>query len=267
MDAIESVSLEELIDQAGIAIPADRRALLVAYRDALFAWNQHTNLTAVRDLPGIDRRLILESLRLVGPIRDLPAIDAATASRSLLDLGTGGGIPGMVLAIALPDHQVTLMDSTGKKIAFIKRFIDEAGIANATAIQGRAEEFGHKPRFRLQFDLVTARAVATLPVLLELGLPFLRIGGHLVLPKGVDLDDELADGNRAGAILGGSFVSTATLPPVGSTVDTRLVIVRKDATTPRTYPRRTGVPAKSPLGSLPQVQHPSRHGCSGKGQS
>jgi 16S rRNA (guanine527-N7)-methyltransferase len=116
---------------------------------------------------------------------------------------------------------------------------------------GRAEELGHDPRWRNQVDLVTARAVASLPALLELGLPLLRTGGYLVLPKGLAIDEELVQATRAAALLGADIVSANPLPDVGSTINTRLVIVRKTATTPRTYPRRAGIPARTPLGTAP----------------
>jgi 16S rRNA (guanine527-N7)-methyltransferase len=244
----EGRSFDELITALVPELGDHRRLMLGAYRDALYQHNQHTNLTAVRDLPGIERRLIVESLRLVPTIRDLPRIDAI-GRQSLIDIGTGGGLPGMVIAIACPELDVTLMDATGKKVAFLDTVIRNLSLSNAVTIHGRAEEIAREPKYRMQFDIGTARAVSSLPALLELGLPFLRTGGHLVLPKGTAIDDELTAAERAGAILGGSVLSTALLPDAGSSIETRLVIVRKTSTTPRTYPRRTGVPAKSPLGT------------------
>jgi len=243
-------SLTELIAGTGIDLVPRQVANLAAYRDLLFERNRQTNLTAVRDLPGIERRLVIESLRLVAPLRALPRIDTA-GSPALLDVGTGGGIPGMVLAIACPDLNVFLLDATGKKVAFLDDVRRELDLPNVTTLHGRAEEIGHQPRFRNGFDLVTARAVSALPTLLELGLPFLRTGGHMVLPKGLDIDGELDAGFRAAAILGAEILSSDVLPPSESTIETRLVLVRKTSITPRAYPRRAGIPAKSPLGTEP----------------
>ena len=245
-------SLETLLAAAGFSPSSRQIAQLEAYRDLLHLRNQVTNLTAVRDLNGIERRLILESARLVAPILSLPHGPANGAPR-LLDLGTGGGIPGMVLAIACPELRVTLLDATGKKVAFLGEAIQALELEHVSTLHGRAEEIGHDPRWRNQFDIVTARAVATLPALLELGLPLVRTGGHLVLPKGTGIEDELQQAERAAAILGAGIVSAELLPDAGSTIDTRLVIVRKVATTPGTCPRRSGLPTRNPLGAAPHA--------------
>jgi 16S rRNA (guanine527-N7)-methyltransferase len=247
-----SASMAALLAATGFPLSPRQVAKLEAYRNLLHSRNQTTNLTAVRDLPGIERRLILESLRLVAPILSLPRTDHR-ATRRLLDLGTGGGIPGMILAIACPDLRVTLLDATGKKVAFLDDAIRELGLDNVSTHHGRAEEIGHEPRWRNQFDIVTARAVASLPALLELGLPLVRTGGHLVLPKGSEIDAELQQAERAAALLRADIVSADLLPDAGSTIETRLVIARKIATTPRTYPRRSGLPVRSPLGSAPDA--------------
>ncbi len=252
-------SLGTLIQDAGMSLDGDQLRQLAMYRELLFTSNQTTNLTAVRDLAGIERRLILESLRLVAPLRKLPGIDTSSR-RSVIDLGTGGGLPGLVLAIACPEYSVFLLDATGKKVAFLDRVVQSLSLANATTIHARAEEIGHQPRYRNAFDIVSARAVATLPALLELGLPLLRTGGHLLLPKGTAIDDELAAGHRAAAILGGEIVSADLLPDAGSTIETRLVIARKRSPTPAAYPRRTGIPSKSPLGVDVPGNGPGRRG-------
>ncbi len=153
---------------------------LVLYRDMLYDRNKVVNLTAVRDFEGIERRLILESLRIRDRVREL----VGKPEGRIMDLGSGGGIPGIVLAIAIPEYTFTLLDATGKKVAFLRECIDELGLENATAVQGRAEELAHDIEWRSSFDLVTARAVTSLSALLELGLPFVRMKGWLVLPKG-----------------------------------------------------------------------------------
>lgn len=242
-----AMPLAQVLGRSGAPLDENQIGQLATYRDLLFTANQSVNLTAVRDLAGIERRLILESLRLVSPLRSL--LDpAGPGRRSLTDLGTGGGLPGVVLAIACPELSVYLLDAAGKKVAFLDRVVQSLGLTNATAIHGRAEEIGHQPRYRNGFDVVTARALSTLPALLEFGLPLVRMGGHLVLPKGTEIDDELAAGERAARLLGGEIVSSDLLPDAGSTVDTRLVIARKTSPTPATYPRRPGIPSRSPLG-------------------
>jgi len=219
-------------------------AALMRYRDLLHARNQVVNLTAVRDFEGIERRLILESLRLASRFAEL----APPGSR-VMDLGSGGGIPGIILAIAFPDHRFALLDATGKKVAFLRDCIAELGLDNAEGVHGRAEELAHQLEWRAAFDLVTARAVTSLSALLELGLPFIRQKGWMLLPKGPDIDEELRVGRKAAGKLGGTITEASFLPQVGSLVETRLVLVRKDAPTPGNFPRRVGVPARSPLGT------------------
>lgn len=225
-------------------VTAEQIRQLLAYRDVLHEMNQKVNLTAVRDFDGIERRLILESLRLAPTVREF-----AGESGRVLDLGSGGGIPGIILAIALPDLQFTLLDATGKKVKFQQDAIDGTGITNTVAVQGRAEELGHDIDWRNSFDAVTARAVTSLSALMELGLPFVSMKGWLILPKGIDIDEEMGIAQKAAGKLGGTIVSSDVLPEAESDVDTRLVLVRKDQATPVSFPRRVGLPARSPLGS------------------
>jgi 16S rRNA (guanine527-N7)-methyltransferase len=246
----EHPPLADLVERIDHPLPDGAVGRLARYRDLLLQRNERTNLTAVRDAFGIDRRLIIESLRLAPILASIVEDQDAGGSR-LLDLGTGGGVPGVVLAIAFPDVQVTLLDATRKKTDFLDEVIGDLNLPNAKTLNGRAEDFAHQPRWRNQFDLVTARAVASLPTILELAAPFLRTGGKMLLPKGTDIDEELVQAERAAPLLGIEIASTSLLPDAGSTIDTRLVIARKLATTPRTYPRRAGIPARQPLGASP----------------
>lgn len=223
---------------------------LMTYRDMLYARNKVVNLTAVRDFDGIERRLVMESLRIRERVREL----VRKPEGRIMDLGSGGGIPGIVLAIAIPEYSFTLLDATGKKVAFLRECIEELDLTNTTAVQGRAEELAHEIEWRSAFDVVTARAVTSLSALLELGLPFVRMKGWLVLPKGPDINDEMSIAKKAAGKLGGTILEASFLPEVGSLVDTRLVLVRKDIPTPGGFPRRVGLPAKAPLGTQQERQ-------------
>ena len=220
---------------------------LDTFRDALFEHNKTTNLTAIRDLDGIERRLIRESVRLVRPLESVLPPEMGRRPR-VLDIGTGGGLPGLVLAIALPDIEFTLLDATGKKIAFVQHVIDQIGLTNARTIHDRAEAIARDPALRETFDVAVARAVTSLPALIELGLPLVRLGGHLLLPKGTAIDDELREGKIAAATVGGRILHAAKLPDEGSGIATRLVMVKKTVPTSEIYPRRAGLPSRNPIG-------------------
>jgi 16S rRNA (guanine527-N7)-methyltransferase len=217
---------------------------LQEYRDMLLQRNSRTNLTAVRDASGVDRRLIDESLRL------LPALDAnVDDGDEVIDIGTGGGVPGIPLAIARPEIRWTLIDATAKKIAFLQDVIGVIGLSNVVLYHGRAEELAHEPHLRGRYALLTARAVSSLSALMEMGLPLVKVGGTLLLPKGMEIDEELEIASRAGPELGGEIASAEALPDADTGVETRLVIVTKRTMTSPLYPRRSGVPSRSPLGT------------------
>jgi 16S rRNA (guanine527-N7)-methyltransferase len=172
-------------------------------------------------------------------------------SLAVLDLGTGAGFPGLPLAIYQPQLDVTLLDSTRKKIDFVNSVVAALGLGNAAGLVGRAEWLARQGGGRAKYDRVVTRAVSSLPVLIELSLPLLKVGGVLVAQKGPITEAELESGRRAAAELGGVLDSAEpfVLPVLG---DPRtLVCVRKTRATPERYPRREGVPAKHPLFSGP----------------
>ena len=239
VDVVASANAAE-----GFGLSDDQLRQLAAYRDLVLDWNQRFNLTAVKDPAEVDRRLVLDALRL------LPALDRAIAGIAqprLVDVGSGAGFPGLVLRIARPDLGVTLLDATGKKVRFLDHAATELGLDHVAAVHGRAEELARDWSHRGQYDLATARAVAALPTLLEYVVPFLRVGGLALLPKGLDIDAELASAQEAARLLHARIVSADAL--AGGT--TRLVVVEKTRPTADAFPRRAGLPSQEPLGSKP----------------
>jgi 16S rRNA (guanine527-N7)-methyltransferase len=228
----------------GVELDPLASARFTRYRDLLLERNAHVNLTAIRQPVEIERRLYLDALAM------LPAIDAFLETEGqncqarLIDIGSGAGFPGLVLKIARPALDVTLVDATAKKVAFVGDVIADLELAGVRAVHGRAEELGQNPRYREQFEIATARAVASLPVLLEFVLPFLDVGGRAFLPKGLAIDDELTAGRRAAKRLGAEIVSSERV----LSGETRLIIAHKTTLTAKAYPRHTGIPARSPLG-------------------
>ena len=242
------VTFAEAAARAGVALDATQLDRFARYRDLLLDHNTRVNLTAITDPAAVERRLFLDALSMV------PAIDAyarlvaadvvfATTLR-LVEVGSGAGFPGLPIQIARPELDVTLIEATGKKASFLTRVTAELGLHGATVIHGRAEEVAHDTAHRATYDLATARAVASLPALLELCMPLLREGGRALFPKGTDLAEELAAGRRAAPLVGARIIAADRLPDA----ETRLVVADKTGPTPKRYPRRAGIPAREPLG-------------------
>lgn len=232
----------------GVVLSREQHDRFTRYRRLLLAWNDRFNLTAVTDPIEVERRLFLDALRMVPALDDaIRRWGSGADSIALADVGSGAGFPGLALKIVRPALQVTLIEATGKKVAFLQSAIEDLRLDEAVAVHGRAEDIGRDPAYRARFEMVTARAVAALPALLELCVPLLRVGGRALLPKGTDLDDELRAGHRAAPVLGARIDGAVALPGSG----TRLVTVTKTGDTPALYPRRPGIPAKEPLGGTP----------------
>lgn len=214
--------------------------------------NAHINLTAITEPERVELLHFADSLAVVPAVDEYVRLiggDVAMLSQvRVLDVGSGAGFPGIPLAIVRPRVSVALLEATGKKVAFLRRAADELGLDNITALNLRAEEAAQHPTLRGHMDIVLARAVARLAVLLEYCLPFVRPGGFVLALKSGDLADELAEGARAAALLGGTVRDPQ---PVAIPGLEGHVIVRIDKTgeTPAQYPRRTGIPGKRPLGA------------------
>lgn len=206
---------------------------LERYLDALIATNAAFNLTAVTDRDEAWTKHVADSLSLAPELRELGA-------RSVVDVGSGGGLPGIPLACALPDCTFTLLEATGKKARFLEDTARALGLANVRVVAERAETFGQGAG-RARFDAATSRAVSRLPVLLELTLPLVRVGGASLAIKGEQAEAEIAEAARALQLLQGRVVHSRR-------TDTGTVIrIDKVAQTPAKYPRRPGEPKRSPL--------------------
>ena len=234
---------------AALNIDLDHRQVrqLHAYVELLLQQRGRVNLTGVRDSAQAERLLLLESIATVLAVPELRTGGNGNRTLRLLDLGTGGGIPGVPLALAYPHLAVTLLEATRKKVAFLEHAAHTLGIENAAPLWGRAEELAHTPEHREQFDVVTVRGVGSLATVAELALPFCKRAGLLVAYKSLPLDCELQEARHAIHVLGGEngHVTPFNLPELPARHC--LVTIRKVATTPTQYPRRSGQPARRPL--------------------
>ena len=222
-----------------IALAGDAVERMIAFAVELVRTNESFNLTAITDPQGVAVKHLCDSLTpfLVGEWPE---------EASVCDVGTGGGLPGMVLGIARPDLAITFVDSSQKKVGFVDRCVKELGV-KGRAVHARAEELGQQVGFREAFAVVTARAVARLPVLLELCLPLCRTGGWFVAMKGPGAEEEIRESEKALRVLGGRVDQVKAVRLPGDAGERWLVAVRKVGPTPPAYPRRPGMPAKKPL--------------------
>jgi 16S rRNA (guanine527-N7)-methyltransferase len=204
--------------------------------EGVLEWNEKVNLTAITEKDEFIEKHFIDSLLCAETL-------AFSASSSICDVGTGGGFPGIPLAICYPEKQFTLMDSLGKRLKIVRHLCDEIGINNVQVVHGRAEELARNKDYREQFDLCVSRAVANMRVLSEYCLPFVKPGGCFIAYKGPDCREEIEEARRAIEILGGDKPDIRHL----AHLDHSLVVIQKKAATPDSYPRKAGTPAKKPL--------------------
>lgn len=215
-------------------------AQFLRYRQELLDWNTRVNLTAITDPQEVLLKHFLDSLSLL-------TVDDAPHTR-LLDIGSGAGFPGLPLKMVRPQWQVTLLEATGKKVNFLRHVVATLQLEQVEVIQGRAEELAHQNRYRASFDLVTARAVAALPTLLEYCAPYCRVGGRIILPKKGDLVEEMAQGKRAAAQLGAGLQADVPVTLPGLIDGRRLLVWQQQKPCPAQFPRSGAVMTKKPLG-------------------
>jgi 16S rRNA (guanine527-N7)-methyltransferase len=214
------------------------------YLEALLDWNRRVNLTRITDPEEIVVKHFLDSLTC------LRAVEFAEGAR-LADVGSGAGLPGLALAIARSDIQVSLIESASKRCEFLRHAAAAIGLGGIEIAALRAEEAGRQPHYRAWFDVVASRAVGHLAVLAEYCLPLARVGGAMVAQKGRRGEAEAAEAAGALEALGGCVEATRRFDLPGGAGRREIVVVRKTRATPEAYPRRPGVPRKRPLG-LPE---------------
>lgn len=225
-----------------LGIDPEAKRLLLAYARILSQYEK-ANVIGTRDLGEILQRHILDSLSclIFTPLR---------AARKVADIGSGGGLPGIPLALVLPDAEITLFESVGKKADFLNYVAAELGLANVRVVNSRIEEAAREEAHRGAYDVCTVRALAKLSVIAEYSLPLLHMGGHVVAMKGREDAEERAEGERASMVLGGRMCDEMPVPQVTGIEqkDRRLLVLEKIEETPHLYPRRTGLPVRDPLG-------------------
>ena len=208
------------------------------YYELLTAKNKVMNLTAITEYNDVVKKHFIDSM-MISRVLDMKKIN------SLCDVGTGAGFPGIPLKIVYPHLHLTLVDSVGKRVNFLSEVVEKLGLEDVEAIHSRTEDLAHNSKYREKYDLVTARAVASMNVLSEYCIPYAKIGGYFAAYKSGNIEEEIENAKNAVKTLGGKIEKTDMfeLYEMGRSI----VLIRKVKSTPKIYPRKAGTPSKNPL--------------------
>lgn len=226
--------------EAQLSFTEEQLAHFTRYYELLVETNKVMNLTAITEPEDVAVKHMVDSLL---------AYEDGMQGKTLVDVGTGAGFPGVPLKIYCPSLRVTLVDSLGKRLRFLEQVIDELGLKGIRCEHLRAEDAGRSKKHREQYDYVTARAVARLSVLSEYCLPLAKKGGQFIALKGSRFAEEIEEGEAAVKILGGKIISAEPVKLPGLDDGRAIIKIAKIKATPAQYPRKAGTPEKQPLGS------------------
>lgn len=212
----------------------------IVYKELIKEWNQKINLTAITEDEEIIKKHFIDSIKIF-------ECTYAKEAKSIIDIGTGGGFPGIPMKIVNPDSKMVLLDSLNKRINFLNLVISQINLSNIETIHGRAEDFARDEKYREKFDLAVSRAVANTAVLLELCLPYVKVGGYFIALKGPAIEEEIKEANNSLKILGGNIEKVIEVDIAGSDLKHNLLVVKKIKNTPNKYPRKAGMISKNPI--------------------
>lgn len=232
--------LKELLQEMEIELTDKMLEKFQVYKSLLKEWNEKINITRITDDEEIDKKHFADSLSplLTGLLHN---------DKKIIDIGTGGGFPGLPLKIANDNLKVTLLDSLNKRIVFLDKVIEDLDLKGIEAVHGRAEELGLREEYREKYDVCLSRAVASLDTLSEYCLPFVKVGGYFISMKGPDVSEEVELSKKAIDTLGAYIEDIRFVNIPNSDIIHSLVVIKKTRKTPKKYPRAGGKPKKSPI--------------------
>jgi len=210
------------------------------YKDLLKEWNNKINITSIENDEEIFIKHFLDSILLLDK-------DNSDSSKKIIDVGTGGGFPGLPLKIVNENFKVTLLDSLRKRIDFLQEVVNSLKLTDVDLIHGRAEDFGRDVKYREQYDICVSRAVAPLNVLSEYCMPFVKVGGYFAAYKSENISEEIESSKSAVEKLGGKISEIKEISLPHTHIVRKIVIIEKVKETSKVYPRKAGKPSKDPL--------------------
>lgn len=234
--------MESGLNDLNLSLCSGQMEQFYDYYELLIEWNKVMNLTAITELDEVVTKHFIDSLSLIKSVDDL-----GEKGRTVIDIGTGAGFPGIPLKIAYPGLKITLLDSLNKRIKYLNEVIDKLGLKEISTIHGRAEDYGRDPLYREKYDLCVSRAVANISTLSEYCLPFVKVGGYFVSYKSGKIEEELNQGKSAIKLLSGKTEDVTTFLLPGSDVERSFVKIKKIEPISKKYPRKAGLPSKEPL--------------------
>ena len=240
MGQYSTASFEKGLELLGITLSEKQMQQFIDYYELLVEWNKVMNLTAITEYEEVIEKHFIDSLASV-KVCDYSKI------KTVIDIGTGAGFPGIPLKIAFPNIEVVLLDSLNKRIKFLNEVITKLGLENIRTIHGRAEDFAKQKEYRENFDLCVSRAVANLSTLSEYCLPYVKTGGKFVPYKSGKIDEELSQAKKAVSVLGGKITDVVKFQLGDTDMERSFVVIEKEKNTPKKYPRKAGLPGKEPI--------------------
>lgn len=231
---------EQKLNEIGVKLDDIQKQQFLKFYELLVEWNKVMNLTGITEYEEVNEKHFVDSLSIV------KAVDMNQV-KSVIDIGTGAGFPGIPLKIAFPHLKVVLLDSLNKRIKFLNTVIEELGLENIETIHGRAEDFAKQAEYREQFDLCVSRAVANLATLSEYCIPYVKRDGLFVPYKSGEIDQEVEQSKKAVHVLGGKIENVVKFQLPGTEIGRSFVNIKKVQNTAKRFPRKAGLPAKEPI--------------------
>ena len=239
--------LLNLSKKLNIELSKEQAEAFLKYYELLIEWNEKINLTAITEFEDVCLKHFVDSLSIVNAFSSFKEAESFFAGKTLIDVGTGAGFPGVCLKILFPELNITLMDSLDKRIKFLNEVISVLSLKKICTVHARVEDAAKTSEYREQFDFATARAVASLPVLSEYCIPFVKVGGCFIAYKSEKVLEEIALSSNALSILGGKIESEHSFSLPDSDLQRTILFIKKESGTPDKYPRKAGTPTKKPL--------------------